>query len=151
MQFRPPITRPSNLFLLKNLFSLVFGFPESKLLFFFHNCHILKPELLLPKTTTVQFVNSCGFKKQHFWFKDVTVVDKRCVVLIPESQKLKEKRFLRRNKLEGLVIGGLNCISQYKNFGLETPFNDDSFYLLSYFLSHHHLLSSFDPSDPDPS
>ena len=77
---------------------------------FCHNCHILKPELLLPKTTTVQFVNSCGFKKQQFWFKDVTVVAKRCVVLIPESQKLKEKDFLRRNKLRGLVIGGLNCI-----------------------------------------
>jgi hypothetical protein len=72
---------------------------------FIHNCHILKPELLLPKTTTVQFVNSCGFKKQQFWFKDVTVLATRCVVLIPESQKLKEKDLLRRNKLRGLVIG----------------------------------------------
>jgi hypothetical protein len=41
----------------------------------------------------------------------VTVVEKRCAVLIPESQKLKEKDMLRRNKLRGLVIGGLNCIS----------------------------------------
>jgi hypothetical protein len=31
---------------------------------------------LVNKTTTVQFVNSCGFKKQQFWFKDVTVVEK---------------------------------------------------------------------------
>ena len=37
--------------------------------------------------------------------------------------KTKGKRFLRRNKLRGLVIGGLNCISQYKIVGLETPFN----------------------------
>jgi hypothetical protein len=60
---------------------------------FYHNCHIFKPELLLPKTTTVQFVNSCGFKKEQLWFKDVTVVEKICAVLIPESQKLKEKDF----------------------------------------------------------
>jgi hypothetical protein len=86
------------------------AFRNLKLHIFFHNCHFLKPELLLPKTTTIQFVKSCGFKKQQFWFKDVTVMEKRCVVLIPESQKLKEKDLLRRNKLIGLVIGGLNCI-----------------------------------------
>jgi hypothetical protein len=28
---------------------------------------------------------------QQFWFWDVKVLKKRCVVLIPESQKLKEK------------------------------------------------------------
>jgi hypothetical protein len=65
---------------------------------------------MLPKTTTVQFVNSSGFKKQQCWFKDVTVVAKRCVVWIPESQKLKEKDFLRRNKLRGLIIETLTCI-----------------------------------------
>jgi hypothetical protein len=37
-------------------------------------------------------------------------VKKRCEVLIPESQKLKQKDFLSRNKLRGLSIGGLNCI-----------------------------------------
>ena len=106
-----PYIKTSKIFFLKKSFFLEFlSFRNQNCTSFFHNCHILKPELLLPKTTTVQFVNSCGFKKQQFWFKDVTVVAKRCVVLIPESQKLKEKDFLRRNKLRGLVIGGLNCI-----------------------------------------
>jgi hypothetical protein len=50
-----------------------------------------------------------------FWEAAVLVLrsdscGKRRAVLIPESQKLKEKKFLRRNKLEGLVIGGLHCI-----------------------------------------
>jgi hypothetical protein len=31
---------------------------------------------------------------QQFWFWDVTVVAKSCVVLIPDSQKLKEKSFV---------------------------------------------------------
>jgi hypothetical protein len=36
-----------------------------------------RPPITRPsKTTTVQFVNSCGFKKQQFWFKDLTVVEK---------------------------------------------------------------------------
>jgi hypothetical protein len=33
---------------------------------------------------------------QQFWFWDVTVVAKRCLALIPESQKLKDKDFLEK-------------------------------------------------------
>ena len=68
-----------NIFSQKIFFPWVFGFPESKLHIFFHNCHILKPELLLHKTTTVQFVNSCGFKKQQYrgsilHFRNITTI-----------------------------------------------------------------------------
>jgi hypothetical protein len=51
------------------------------------------------------------------WFWEAAVLVLRCdscgkrrAVLIPERKKLKEERFLRRNKLEGLLIGGLHCI-----------------------------------------
>jgi hypothetical protein len=40
----------------------------------------------------------------------VTVVENRCAVLIPESQKLKEKRFVEKKYFGGLDIGGLNYI-----------------------------------------
>jgi hypothetical protein len=40
----------------------------------------------------------------------VTVVEKRCAVLIPENQKLKEKRFFEKTYFGGLYIGGLNYI-----------------------------------------
>jgi hypothetical protein len=43
---------------------------------FCHNAEIPKPELLHPKTTTVQIVNSSWFGMQQFWFLDVTVVAK---------------------------------------------------------------------------
>jgi hypothetical protein len=43
--------------------------------------------------TYLQIVNSSGFGMQQFWFKDVTVVAKRCAVWIPERQILKEKIF----------------------------------------------------------
>ena len=66
--------------------------------------------MLHPESRAVDNLNSCGFGMQQFWCWDVTVVAKRCVVLIPESQKLKEKDLLRKNKLRGLVIGCLNCI-----------------------------------------
>ena len=94
-----PYNKTSKIFFLKKYFFLEFlAFRNQSYTSFCHNCHILKPELLLPKTTTVQIVNSSGFGMQQFWFKDVTVVAKRCVVLIPESQKFEEKDFLRRNK-----------------------------------------------------
>jgi hypothetical protein len=77
---------------------------------FCHNCDIPTPELLHPKTTTIQIVKSSGFGMQQFWFWDVTVAAKRCVVLNPESQKLKEMIFCERKKLRGLVIRCLNYI-----------------------------------------
>jgi hypothetical protein len=37
---------------------------QSEDIFFCHICHILKPELLLPKNKTNQIVISSGFEKQ---------------------------------------------------------------------------------------
>jgi hypothetical protein len=37
-------------------------------------------------------------------------VEKRCAVLIPESQKLKEKIFFEKKYFGGFDIGGLNYI-----------------------------------------
>ena len=82
-----------NIFSQKIFFPWVFSFPGSKLHIFFHNCHILKPELLLHKTTTVQFVNSCGFKKQQFWFKDVTVVEKEEQFWFRKAKNSRKKDF----------------------------------------------------------
>jgi hypothetical protein len=47
----------------------------------------------------------------------VRVVEKRCVVLIPESIKLKEKILFENKNVGGLVIGGLNYIFAISNFG----------------------------------
>ena len=33
-------------------------------------------KIIITTNLVFQFVNSCGFKKQQFWFKDVTVVEK---------------------------------------------------------------------------
>jgi hypothetical protein len=40
----------------------------------------------------------------------VKVVAKRCVALIPESPKLREKIFVENKYFGGLIIGGLNYI-----------------------------------------
>jgi hypothetical protein len=63
---------------------------------FCHNCDIPKPDLIHPKSTTINNFNDCGFGMQQFWFWDVTVVAKRCVVMILESQTLKDNRSLRK-------------------------------------------------------
>jgi hypothetical protein len=47
---------------------------------------------------------------QQFLFWDRTVVTKRCVVFIPETQKFKGKKFFEDKILRGLVIAFLNYL-----------------------------------------
>jgi hypothetical protein len=46
----------------------------------------------------------------------VRVVEKRCAVLIPECQKLREKIFVEKKYFGGLDIGDLNYIFAIKHF-----------------------------------
>jgi hypothetical protein len=56
----------------------------------------------------------------------MAVVEKRCAVLILESQKLKEKRSFENKYFGGRDIGGLNYIFAIYKFGLETSFKSNS-------------------------
>jgi hypothetical protein len=57
---------------------------------------------------------------QQFWIWDVTVVTKRCAVLILDSQRHKENVSFEQNNIRGLVI--FTTFSQYKDFWLVIPF-----------------------------
>ena len=93
--FKAPYNKTSSNFVLKKSVFLDFlAFRDPSRTSFGHNCDIPKPELLHPKSRTVNNLNGCGFEKQHLWFWDVTVLEKRCVVWILESQKLNENRFV---------------------------------------------------------
>ena len=83
-------------FLKKSVFLNFLAFRNSSYTSFGHNCDIPKPELLHPKSRSVNNLKGCGLGKQQLWFWDVTVVAKRCAVWIPESHKLKDDFFFEK-------------------------------------------------------
>jgi hypothetical protein len=66
-----------------------FAFQNRSCTSFCHNCEIPKPQLLHPKTRTIQIVNISGFGMQQLGFWDVTAVTKRCALCSFDSGKPK--------------------------------------------------------------